>query len=320
LNCALLKGNQASIEAQRFLIGGKQMENLTQAAINVSEQQGIATNVLGSLCWWQVEDKKVTYDRLLNAIQTCNLPTKYMPRKIDNSRAFRRALREIEKQSNAGERFKGIVITKIADNEARAVYAIHVREVDKENEAAYVNFEDQIDFNKLTGTVNYGSKYADQIEELLKDCLNFYTAANVRTIVGQLIKDWVQAVPARERGAVYFVRRDQFENLETIRKFIQMTTGGDIMDFPVFEAKRQEVWKITASELMAEYLEIRQSALEAMTNANFSCKIKNRMTELKEFEDKMMLYADLLQEDVSGIRNQIKETSDQLDKVLISMM
>jgi len=290
--------------------------------INKTDVFNSETNsVLGKLCWWHVEDCKVSRAKLMDAFETLNLPKQYLPKEIDNSRAFKRALREIEKQSNSGEKYKGIVVTKISDNEARALYSIHERHIDKASERAYIDEADTLSFNKENGVIDYGNKYADQIRELLGDCQQYYTAQNIRTIVRDLIKGWVQAISARERGAVYFVRNDQFEHLVLIDKFIKATCGGEIMDFPVYEAKRGDVWKLAASEMIQEYVELRQSSLDAMDKPNgYKCALQNRADQLGEFGKKMEMYALLLNENADAIFAQIKETQQLLLDKMKSMI
>lgn len=279
----------------------------------------MSVNQIGALVWWSINEGRVDRNTLVSAFTNNNIPNEYLPREINNGRAFKRALSKVEKLSNKGEKYRGIVLTKVSEDKSRIVMEIHEREIDIEDTYQSVNMRaaDRIVFNKDVGFIDFGSgKYTDIIRDFIGEAQQYYQASDIRLMVGGLIKDYLGAFACRDRGAVYFVGADKINLFADIQNFITQTVGGGLIDFPIYEAKIKEVGTMCLKEMMEEFNTMREETIEVIQTAKQNRVIENRIEKFDKFRNQMMGYAKLLKLDCDDVLAQAQKCSDILSECL----
>lgn len=279
-----------------------------QTPMNLNDYLSSEANMLGKLVMWKVKESKVTRQTLVNAFYNNNIPNDFMPREISNAQAFRRALRIVEKQSCSGERYKGLVITKILEDQARIIFEIHEREINDVTETVSIQQAEKIVFNKSANSYEYGSHYADAIQDLLAECQNFYTSSNIRTIVTRLINDHITAIPLRERGGAYFVPANKMSFLNNIDQFIKDTTDGGLTMFPIYTPERKTLGNLAIEQLIGEFQEIQEEAEKALEDHSGPTKFNGRIEKWKSYRNKVSVYSDLLQFNAEKLTEAIEQS------------
>jgi hypothetical protein len=257
----------------------------------------MATQLLGNLVWFSVNGSgKIDRNKLLSAAYNNSIPSSYMPREIDPGRAFKRALRKVELMSNKGEKYSGIVLTKVSEDSTRTVFTIHERSVDKYTENVEISQEDRIVFLKENCYIDWGSsRYVDEVRNLLGDCMTYYTAQDIRKIVTDLVKSYLECVPAgNDGGGVYFVAPEKLAMLQNIKNFIQETVGGGLQDWPVYEEKKSELGELCSNQFKAELNTLAEEAMDSLRDATQMRVFTNRLEKFKKFRNKVHCYAELL--------------------------
>lgn len=274
--------------------------------------------ILGKLLWWKIAENNVTIDQIKDAASVANIPADYLPRAISGARAFKRAMDKVVKESKTGDKFSGIVVTKVVEDKARIVYTIHDRDVNKGLETVDFGGQEKVTYLKESNVISYGEKYTEKIQEWLGICRASYTAGDIRMIVTRLVLDHIQAFAVREKGGVYFAPVDSLDVLENVNKFIALTTGGQIYSFPVFAPEKKDIGAICISELMDELETLAQETAEALEDTTGSTKFTNRMERYQAFRNKVTMYSEIMEFNNKVLLDTIDAHSKKVSDMLMT--
>lgn len=272
---------------------------------------------LGYLVWWSIKEGMVTLPQLQQAAINNSIPQNFLPKEISAGRAFKRALNKMEKQSNSGQKYRGLVLTKASEDKTRIVFTVHERNIDSSGEDVYIDQADRIVFNKEVGYIDYGSgRYADIVRELLGESQTFFNSNDIRLIVVALIQDYIGAFAARDRGAVYFVPHHKLAQLENVKKFIQQTVGGGVVDWPVYEEKKADIRGICLDEMKKELANLQEEAQRAIDEGKQARVFLNRIEQMKKYQKQLKGYAELLEMDIEEINAIVEKSKQQMEAMI----
>jgi hypothetical protein len=274
-------------------------------------------NLLGCLAWWQIKEGHTTLTQLQDSASRNNIPNEFLPKEISGGRGFRRALAKMEKVANSGQKYRGLVLTKVDEDKTRILFTVHERDVSQLAETVDINLADRIKFNKKTGSIDFGAgRYADQVRELLAETSVFYTSNDVRVIVSNLVQNYIGAFSARQQGAVYFVSRDKMPLLQNVRQFIKETVGGDIQDWPVYEEKKKDARGICIENAKNELKALQEECSKAASEGKQVRVFKNRLDALEKYQNQLKGYAVLLEMDIEDIQEAVEESKKSMQSII----
>lgn len=272
--------------------------------------------LLGSVVYWSFSDVDVPAEEVQKAFQRAGLEFKVGT--ISDRRALTKALSVLKGAA------KNKIVEKIIENADQAVYAVLGKEVDRENLELDVENLNAVIYDKSTHEISFkrnGDEVSTEVDELFNSLQGTYNAEDMRRLTKRYLMS-IGACTLRERGGVYFVPVTKLEELnkyahmvETNFKDSYVTTLGIVDTSKTKTSVARDFNREMNDTILAAEKEL-ESILDVSEIKASTLAV--RLRRFRGFEDKIKMYAELLETDATKLNKKIKQLQKRVNDLFTS--
>jgi len=271
--------------------------------------------VKGEVVFWTLRETEVERARLERIFEECGLPKEWMPSSVRGRKAFREALRAVERME------RDLLVRKILEDEERIVYGF-VREVPdtRDLELEYDNV-DAIIFHKDDQTISFKVGARTDVRGLFEKYLVTYTSDDLRRMLVDILVNRLGALTLRETGGVYFVPAPQREWLDKIEDMVERVSGRlyriEVVDREKTGPSLFAIWYAGAKEEVVRAIEDLERIAERMVEGDVPSRtLASKIKEVRALREKVEMYIDLFEFKAEELRSLVAKLDETARRML----
>lgn len=248
----------------------------------MAQQMGRGSEILGSIVTWELGGVKVSYSRLVTALQNAGLDESVVRTKLPRN-AFTQAAKRLSDER---------VIDKLNEDDTEIYFQFTKRS--RQNGEFEYDKECILVLSKYTGSVFCADNpdLAREAEKLVAEAMDTYTGANISVAIKKLFQQDADIFSFPQDGGVYLVPEAHADFLEKINNFLN-EIGGKLSRLPIARGTEHgdRAFRETISASIEKTAKAHLDAIEALTPENQDRSFESRAREINETRYKVEVYA-----------------------------
>lgn len=298
---------------------------MSKTKINLQDKVIVpnAGRFLGKLCWFTIHgDIDVDKDRLEEIFVQTGMDLKYLPPAIRPVDVFRRATSQVEKYNIPYQKnYLNILVREVKNDKDQVVRQLVLEEVDSQNVRLSYTTAASLFFDRNTNTItpefmNNHAAVTQAVYEAIgiyNSSLDRYQGIHIRRMVGDILKT-MKPTSVRPSGGVFFVPAAYDEDLNKLQEVVRALKS-EFFNMPVVDTvdTREMICDKLHQQINATLTTLAETLKDKdITNK----KVTSLAVEAKELLDQVKEYENLLQQDLSGLKNKIDIVKMQMAALL----
>lgn len=259
----------------------------------------------GEIITWAVglNGRKVAYQRIADALRTCELPDKYA-RQLCARYAFARACRKLEQQR----------IIRVVKEEGDLMMFQFTAEKKEGADRFNYELETMLTLNKKTGEITCDIEgIATTAKELLEESIGNRTASDITNIVQRLFAANADLFQVRDQGGAYFVPESHLPFVDKVERFL-VTMGGKMNRFPIPKgtANGDSAVKDVVAAGLAGMIADHRKAIKKFGEDTGEKALTSAAERIKKTKFKVQCYAAYLEERREWLESELERANEDL--------
>ena len=300
--------------------------------------EGFKSNLLGRILWFSITETRISYEQLKTAFLNAGIDKKYLPKSICVRDAFRRAskIAEAKRIQLDKDRYLNLFVREVKNADGEMIRQLVREIVDPKNvRSEYAPVANMVlknkdfDVHKLSGVpvlLREEKTALTNVETEFNRCKSNYNGRGIRELIQKILND-MDPVLVRPSGGVYFIPERFVDVVETLSELVseisRYSVSGEKSSFwhvPIANAKEHRAMVIGALEEQVK--KDIQSLVAEMANVlkgkkSITQKLSEKyIQQVKELEEKVKKYEEVLQAEVVFCRSTIDLALDQTKALL----
>ena len=279
----------------------------TAAATSNPFEHAPGADLIGEIITWDVEATEVTADDLRLALSDAGLDPKLV-KPIAYSDAFRRAMRRLASKTT--------IVRCVDDTADQIRYQITREFKDDGSDGLEYARECQVALTKADGSLACPDPATlDRARHETDRQYNYRTGQDVSRGIFRLFDDARRAdldlIPLRERGGVYFVRRERAGFVDQVDRFLA-ALNRRLNRFPIAKSRDNRSVREAVADKMRSLISEYEEAVEAFGEDTRERTLEAAAQRVQTLRVKVESYAAYLEHEQAGLLASVERAKDRL--------